>query len=513
MRQLTSLDAQFLALESSRTYGHVGGLAIYDPSTAPGGELTRKSMCRLLSERLHLLPPFKWKLVQVPFGLDHPYWIEDPDFDLDFHIRDSAVPPPGGDAEVAETVSRIFARPLDRAHPLWELYLIHGIEGGRVGMLTKIHHSAVDGVSGAEILTVLLDESPEGRDVPPPEDFGAAEREPSQVEMLTRGLLGVPRYPLRALGALPTTLPNLDEIPGVSTLPGAGTVSRLATRLLRLAPGASGDGGILESERVRAPQTRFNTRISQHRRFAFGSVSLDKVKAIKNELGITVNDVVIALCATVLRDWLLERDELPDEPLVAMVPVSVRTEEQRGTFGNRVSMMVAPIPTDVADTRERLMRAHEVLKVAKERHKAVPATILQDATQFIPPAVHARASRVVLGLQGIRPPLNVIVSNVPGPREPLYCAGAQLQANYPVSVITDGVGLNITVMSYRDHIDFGIVVDREQVDDAWSMMEGVHAALDRIDRDVCRPDAPPPGPEEPARPAPVSADAGPVVGG
>jgi WS/DGAT/MGAT family acyltransferase len=259
---------------------------------------------------------------------------------------------------------------------------------------------------------------------------------------------------------------------------------------------------------VRAPQTRFNTRISPHRRFSFGSVSLDRVKAIKNELGITVNDVVIALCATALRNWMLERDELPSEPLVAMVPVSVRTEEQKGTFGNRVSMMVAPIPTDVADTRERLMRAHEVLKVAKERHKAVPATILQDATQFIPPAVHARASRVVLGLQGMRPPLNVIISNVPGPREPLYCAGAQLQANFPVSVITDGVGLNITVMSYRDHLDFGIVTDRDQVDDAWPMLESIRTALDEIDKEICKPTSG----AEAAGPAPVSAQSGTVIG-
>jgi diacylglycerol O-acyltransferase len=484
MRQLTSLDAQFLALESAETYGHVGGLAVYDPSTAPGGELTRQDIYKLLSERLHMLPPFRWRLVPVPFGLDHPYWIEDPDFDLDFHIRDSAVPPPGNDKQIAETVSRIFSRPLDRAHPLWELYLIHGLEGGRVGMLTKIHHSAIDGVSGAEILGVLLDSSPEGREIPPPQDFSGPDRAPGQLEMLGRGLLGVPRYPVRALQGLPNTLSNLDEIPGLSTLPGAATVSRFTSRLLRRGPGSE-DGGILESESVRAPQTRFNTRISPHRRFAFGSVSLDRVKAIKNELGITVNDVVVALCATALREWLLERDELPDDPLVAMVPVSVRTDEQKGTFGNRVSMMVAPIPTDVADTRERLMRAHEILKVAKERHKAVPATILQDATQFIPPAVHARASRAVLGLQGIRPPLNVIISNVPGPRDPLYCAGAQLQANFPVSVITDGVGLNITVMSYRDHLDWGIVTDREQVDDAWPMFEALRTALDQVYDEIC----------------------------
>src|SRR5918992_5659245 len=178
MRQLTPLDAQFLAIESSRTYGHVGGLAVYDPSTAPGGELGIPEICRLVSERLHLLPPFRWRLAQVPLGLDLPYWTEDEHFDLDFHIRESAVPPPGDDRRLAETVARIFARPLDRSRPLWELYLIHGLPEGRVALLTKVHHSVVDGVSGSEILSVLLDASPEGGEIPPPDGESSARRPP-----------------------------------------------------------------------------------------------------------------------------------------------------------------------------------------------------------------------------------------------------------------------------------------------------------------------------------------------
>src|ERR1700742_1893998 len=205
MRQLTTLDAQFLAVESARTYGHVGGLAVYDPSTAPGGVLEVEDLCRLVSERLHLLPPFRWRLVSVPLGLDLPYWIEDPDFDLDFHIRESAIPPPGDDRKLAETVSRIFARPLDRSRPLWELYLIHGLPDGRVALLTKVHHAVVDGVSGNEILTVLLDPSPEGKEIPADERADRhGERVPSDLEMLARGAAGVPRQPLRALQALPT---------------------------------------------------------------------------------------------------------------------------------------------------------------------------------------------------------------------------------------------------------------------------------------------------------------------
>ena len=487
MRQLTSLDAQFLAMETPRTWGHVSGLAVYDPSTTPSGQLTLEDVSRLVSQRLHLLPPFRWRLVWVPFGLDHPYWIEDPYFDLDFHVRESAVPPPGDDRQLAETVSRIVARPLDRRHPLWELYVIHGIEGGRVGILTKMHHAAIDGVSGAEISTILLDVLPEGRDVPPPPAREPGERKPGQFEMLARGVLGAPRQPLRALRTLPTIVPNLGGLPGADAVPVVPTVGRAASRVRRLISG-SRDGEVLERPSTPVPRTRFNTRISPHRRFSFAQLSLERIKAIKNELGITVNDVVVAICASALRKWLLEHDELPDEPLVAMVPVSVRTQEQMGTFGNRVSAMFVPIPTDEPDPRQRLMRAHEIMAGAKDRHRALPATLLQDVTQFVPPAIFARATRVVTQLSAlprVRPALNLVISNVPGPREPLYMAGAKMVANYPVSVITDGVGLNITCMSYLDHVDFGIVVDRDVVDDVWPLMDAVREALNEFDEVIC----------------------------
>ena len=485
MRQLTSLDAQFLGVESARTYGHVGGLAVYDPSTAPGGRLGVDDICRMVSDRLHLLPPFRWRLVEVPFGIDLPYWVEDPDFDLDFHIRESAVPPPGTDRQLAETVARIFARPLDRSRPLWELYLIHGLPEGRVAMLTKLHHSMVDGVSGNEILGVLLDPHPEGKEIPPAPRGEAGERVPGDLEMLARGLLGVPRQPLRALRSLPTALPNLTNLPGANAFPAVPRLAGALSRMRRLA-GSDEDPRALEVTTARAPKTSFNGPVSPHRRFAFGSLSLDAVKRLKNELGITVNDVVVALCATAVRDWLLDRDELPKQPLVAMIPVSVRTAEQMGTFGNRISTMIVPIPTNVKDPRKRLLRTHEYLRSAKERHSALPADLLTDATSFIPPAVAARAARTTMDILGrTRPPLNLVISNVPGPRDPLYCAGALLLGNFPVSVVIDGVGLNITVMSYRDHLDFGIIADRDQVDDVWSLMDGTAAALDELETAIC----------------------------
>jgi diacylglycerol O-acyltransferase len=485
MRQLTSLDASFLAVESPNTFGHVAGCGVYDPSTAPASRVDHEDMCRLVSERLHLLPPFRWRLVQVPFGLDLPYWIEDPNFDIDFHVRESAVPPPGNERQVAETVARIYARPLDRAHPLWELYLIHGIQGGKVGILTKVHHSVVDGVSGNEILTMLLDESPEGRELPPREDGGRGERVPGDIEMLARGLAGLPLQPVRALRSLPSALPNLTDLPGANAFPGVPTLSAGLSHLRRRL-GSEEDQGVLEVTTARPPRTCFNGPISPHRRFSFGSVSLDTVKRLKKELGITVNDVVVALCTTALRDWLIERDELPDDPLVAMVPVSVRRDEERGTFGNRIGMMIVPIPTDEPDPRKRLVRTHELLKSAKERHRALPADLLTDATAFIPPAVHSLAARTAIDVLGrTRPPVNLVISNVPGPREPLFCAGAKLESYYPVSVVVDGVGMNITVMSYRDHMDFGIVSDRKQVNDLWPLMEGCERALDDLEQVIC----------------------------
>lgn len=483
MKQLTSLDAQFLAVESGRTYGHVGSLCVYDPSTAPGGTLTIDDLCRMVTERLHLLPPFRWKLVNVPLGLDLPYWIEDPDFDVDFHIRESAIPPPGDDRKLAETVSRIFARPLDRSRPLWELYLIHGLPDGKVALLTKVHHSVVDGVSGNEILTVLLDPSPEGKEIPPEDPTTArrhGERVPSDVEMLARGVAGLPRQPLKALRALPTTLPALTEVPGANAFPVVPALSKGLSRLRSLA-GAPLSPEILEITSARAPRTSFNGRISPHRRFAFGSLSLDAVKAIKNELGITVNDVVVTLCASAVREWLIERDELPRTPLVAMVPVSVRTPHEQGTYGNRISALIVPIPTDVAHPRDRLVRAHELLRSAKANHAALPASLLTDATSFIPPAVAALAARTTVDLLSrTRPPLNLVISNVPGPRESLFCAGARLERLFPVSVVVDGVGLNMTVMSYRDHLDFGIVTDQGQIPDAWPFITYLHNALDEL---------------------------------
>ncbi len=480
MRQLTSLDAQFLALESSHQTGHVAGLAILDPSTTPSGDLTLPDVSRLMSERLPLLPPLRWRLAEVPFGLDYPYWLDDPDFDLDFHVRELALPPGGAKEKLAEQVARITSRPLDRSRPLWELYLIHGLEDGQKAILTKIHHAVIDGLSGAEIMGVLYDLSPEGRNLPETRENGR-DREPSEVEMLTRGLLGLPRYPLRMLRSLPRALPNLDESPVFAGIPGTGLVAKVADRLTR--PLTNRESGVLAHTRYKAPKTRFNGRISPHRRFAFGQIDLDEVKEVKNKHRCTVNDVVVSICAGAVRSWLLEHDDLPPDPLVVQVPVSVRGDEEMGTYGNRIMLMSAPLFTNEPDAVRRLDKTHRALAAMKEHHRALPAELLQDTNHFIPPAVFARAARATFAISTSergRPTWNLVVSNVPGPQFPLYCAGARLVANYPVSVITHGMGLNITVMSYCGHMDFGIVADRDQMPDLWTMLDRLHASLEEL---------------------------------
>ena len=469
MRQLTSLDAQFLALETRRQTGHVGSVAILDPATTASGTLTLADPEALITERLPLLPPLRWRLRAVPLGLDYPYWVDDADFDLHFHVREIGLPVPGSDEQLAEQVARIVSRPLDRGRPLWELYLISGLASGNVAMLTKIHHAVIDGLSGAEILGLLLDLTPEIRTIEAAGPWGDNAPVPGDLGMLVQGLVGAARYPLRALSALPSALPNIEETQ-FKVIPGVASLGRLVNRAQHAL--TRHDGPVQHTHLV-APKTSFSGRISAHRRFTFGQLALADVKTIKNAYGYTVNDVIVSICAGAVRRWLIAHDELPDDPLVAQIPVSVRTQEQIGTYGNQIMLMAAALLTNIADPVERLARTHDALGDMKERHRALPASLLADANHFIPPAVFSRAARLTFGIATSRPgrPVwNLVISNVPGPQFPLYLAGARLDANYPVSVITHGMGLNITVMSYMGHLDFGIVADREQMPDVALLM-------------------------------------------
>ena len=417
--------------------------------------------------------------MRVPLDLDHPYWVDDSRFDVEYHVRELALPAPGDCRQLAEQVARIVSRPLDRTRPLWELYVIHGLDDGSVALLTKLHHAAVDGVSGAEVMSVLLDGSPDGRDIDKRKARPVSDRYPGELEMLARGLAGIWRQPLRMLSTAPRTLPHLDSVPTLRPVPGVRAIASTSRQVKKMIPRTS-DGGVLEGRDLNAPRTRFQQRISAHRRFAFDAISLTEVKDIKNAFGCTVNDVVLALCAAALREWLSERGELPAQPLVAMVPVSVRTPEQVGTYGNRVSTMLAELPTNEPGPVRRLRRVSETMRSAKAHHRALPASLMQDANQFVPPALFARAARVtarLLATRGLHAPVNVVISNVPGSPQPLYCGGARQRAAYPVSAVMDGVGLNITVFSYQDQLAFGIVADREQLDDPWPLIDAARNAL------------------------------------
>ena len=419
----------------------------------------------------------------MPLGLDYPYWVDDHDFDLDYHVRELALARPGSDAQLAAQVARIIARPLDRARPLWELYLIHGLRSGHTAMLTKIHHAVIDGLSGAEIMGLLLDLTPEGRELPAQDGTGGgaggAAGDAGGAEMLARGAARRP--------ALPAACPAVAALGdpqhrGHAADQPAGRRDRRTGRpgACRTPSCATGRG---RAAACAAPRTSFNGRISPHRRFAFGQLSLDEVKAVKNAHGCTVNDVVVAICAGAVRRWLLEHDELPDEPLVAQMPVSVRTSEQIGTYGNRILLMSAPLFTNEPDPVDA-PAAHTRRDGRDEGAPPRAARRAAPGRQPLHPAGGLRAGRAAHAApeldDRVRPTWNLVISNVPGPQFPLYCAGARLEANYPISVITDGMGLNITVMSYCGHLDFGLVADRDQMPDLDKLIGWLGESLDEL---------------------------------
>jgi WS/DGAT/MGAT family acyltransferase len=454
MQQLTGLDAAFLAIETSTSTGHVGGVCLLDPADAPE-PLDLARLTALMSRRLPLVPVLRRRLLEVPLGIDQPYWIDDAEFDIEYHIREIALPRPGSPDQLSEQVSRLHARPLDRRRPLWEMYLITGLAKGRIAVYTKVHHAAIDGASGAELLTVLLDLSPEGRDVPEAKPFRPTAAPPATT-LLARAAA---RLAWRPVQTVKLTGQLVRAVPGL-----APAIGPIVGGLLGL---NKGDGGIISTKIGRAPGTPFNKPITPHRRVAFRSVDLAAVKQVKNAAGVSVNDVVMAMCAGALRRWLIEHEALPADPLISMIPVSVRDDASKGALGNKVSAMLAVLPTTLTDPLERLRVVHEATKIAKSQQAAIPQGLVDEISDFAPPALVARATRVVFatGLLHRLPPFNVCISNVPGPNVPVYLGGTRLLAQYPVSVVTDGQGLNITLVGYLGQLHFGLVSCRELVPD------------------------------------------------
>jgi diacylglycerol O-acyltransferase len=470
VEQLSGLDGGFLAMETSSVYGHVGSVCIVEDKVVGGvgSRLTLEHLTGFIESRLPLVPLFRRRLVTVPLGLDHPYWMDDPDFDIEFHCRELALPAPGNDRQLSEQVARLHARPLDRSRPLWELYLITGLSGGRAAIYSKIHHSAIDGVSGGDILTAVLDPSPEGRDLPESEVF-VGERPPDRAWLLGRSAFALARQPLQAVRFAKDLARSIPVIANVVGPP----LARLASK---------DNEDLLSAPGLRAPGTPFNAPVSAHRRWAFADLPLSEVKTLRSGSDLTVNDVVMTLCAGALRRWLELHEALPTSPLIAAVPVSVRTKDQKGTFGNKVSMMLAPLPTNVSDPVERLGDMHEAMRLAKDQHGAIPAGLLADVSQFAMPALANQAWRLSAKLRLMERvnPFNLIISNVPGPNVVLYFAGAKVLAYYPVSAVVNGQGLNITVMSYRGNLYFGLVACRQLVPDLDVMAGFLRDELDTL---------------------------------
>ena len=449
MQQLSGMDAAFLYFETKNTPMHIGSFAIYDQATAPEGRVTFKDILRNVESRLHLARCFRQRVVNVPLDLDHPYWIEDPDFDLEFHVRHIALPHPGDWRQLCIQVARIHARPLDVSKPLWEMYIIEGLDNvegvpaGSFAVLTKIHHAAIDGVSGAELMTAIHDLEPNGAPEPPEKPWRPGS-EPGLVEMSLRTTINNVRNPFRF----------------------ASTMRRTAPGLARLLRGNTDD----EVEGARAvPRTRFNGTVSPHRVVEGRTFSLQDVRDIRKRVpGATVNDVVLAVCSGAMRMYLEHHGELPDESLSAMAPISVRSEAEKGTAGNLVSSMSVVLHSDEPDPLRRLEKIHHTTRESKATAEAIGARTMTDVSQFMPGTLAGLAARLYtrLGLANrVRPFLNTVITNVPGPQIPLYFTSARLVALHGLGPIMDGMGLIHPVFSCQGRISIAATSCREVMPD------------------------------------------------
>jgi len=462
MRQLSALDATFLYMETPNSYGHVSSVSIYERPYE--GYDAYSAYRSVIEKRLGYLEPLRRRLVKDPLDLDLPYWVIDPDFDLDFHIRHLAVPAPGDRAKLQTQIARLASRPLDQTKPLWESYVIDGLPDDRFAIFTKMHHATVDGAAGAELLGMITDLEPGAERPDLAIEPSPAERVPSPLELLRKGAIGMALQPAKILQFQAKLLRDIS----ISTR--SHDVKAVVDLVGRFVPGYAGqtmrrwahddEDHAPDAPVTSAPATPFNASIGPHRVFEARSVPLADIKALKNAMGATVNDVVMAVCAGALRTWLDEKNELPDATLVSMIPVSIRTGDEDDRWTNRVSAIFANIPTNEADPLMRVKQVHEAMMIGKEQFEMLPAEILSELSQLAPPALAIRASRLASRMHlgnRLHLPFNLVISNVPGPRQPLYLDEARLEHYYPVSTLVEGQGLNITVQSYVDTLDFGLV--------------------------------------------------------
>ena len=463
MRQLTGLDASFLYLETPNAPMHISGLSIYDQSTAPGGKVRLKDIIENTHNRIMGLPVMTQKLQTVPLNLDHPYWVTDGAFDPEFHIRHIALPKPGDWRQLCILISRLHSRPLDRDRPLWEMYIIEGLDNvagvpkGSFAVFSKTHHAAIDGTSGMEMTAATHDLSPDYQRTHQPATINV-DTQPSSLELILRSQLNNIRKPFHFVSVARNTVPGMAKaVAGLSR----GKLSRVKN----------------------VPRTRFNGQVSPHRVFDAINVPLDDVKKIKNSVaGATVNDAAICIVGGALRKYLEFHHELPEQSLAAMAPINVRSDKDQ-TGGNIVATMTVQVRSDIADPMERLLAVHEGTSQAKEYTNAIGAKAMTDYSQFIPSMLTAQAARLASrwGLANrINPQFNCVITNVPGPPVPLYTTGAKMVASYGTGPVQDGLGLFHVISSYCGQFTISATSDRAMMPDPGLYKQCLQDSFDEL---------------------------------
>lgn len=440
--RLSALDVSFLSMETPTTPMHVGGVCELQP---PDGGFDYDRLVALITQRIGLVPRYRQKVRSVPGRLANPVWVDDEDFDITYHVRRSALPKPGSRAQLKDLVARVQSRPLDRDRPLWEIYLVEGLQGGRVGIITKTHHAMVDGVSAVDIGTVILDSEPVPREVP--EDEWEARKEPGLLSLVTGAVL--------ELATRPTAVLETAKVAVTDVKATAGKVVGAA-------------GGVLTSARLmarQAPESPLNVPIGEQRRFGMADTDLAAYKRVRAAHGGTINDVILATVSGALRTWLLTRGEKVTPPTVvrAMVPLSVRPDPEKGELGNRVTSYFVDLPVGEGSAVMRLHQVSFAMRGHKESGAAVGADALVSLTGFAPPTIHALGARTASLMT--RRLFNLVVTNVPGPQFPLYAAGARLLSMYPVVPLTKNQAVSIGVTSYDGGVFYGLNADRDAMPD------------------------------------------------
>ncbi len=451
--RLTGLDSSFLHLERDAAHMHVAACMVFEGRAPAYDDLVDE-----IVSRLHLVPRYRQRLALVPFNQGRPVWVDDPHFNVTYHVRHTALPRPGGDEELKRLCGRVFSQALDRARPLWELWLVEGLSDERFAVLSKTHHALVDGVSGVDIVTVLFDTSPDPMPVAPPDHEWVPKPLPSSAQLLADALLE------RA------TVPG-EIVRGVrATVRGPRQVAQ------RVGGALVGVGAMAWAGLQAAPLSPFNVRIGPHRRFTWVRGDLAQFKAIKNELGGTVNDVVLAVVTGALGRYMRRHGDATDVDLRALIPVSVRADVERGALGNRVAAMWAPLPVGLIDPQQRLHRISGAMKDLKGSGQAVGAQVLTELSGFAPPTIMDQAAR----LQARQRLFNLVVTNVPGPQVPLYMLGRELEALYPMVPLAENTALGIAIMSYNGQLNFGLVADYDALADVEVLADELRSSIEEL---------------------------------